>query len=187
MDHKPYNYYYTHIIGFIILYFFVILLIPYYLLDKSYFSLFLTYFANVDIIANILAINFPTFFKYIYNIQPTNLFQNISYNVISLVALTGIFIHGISQKNKGSNDFNILSTMIIMSIITWTLPTQLIPYFTNKIKKRLHIKNIELDVLISTIISISFIIIEFILIHLYIKNINRLKIHKYLSKYKFKL
>lgn len=171
---------YKQIIGFFIIYIFFITIIPYFLIKYSYFSLFLTYFANIDIIANVLSVNFPSYFKKFYNTSPINIYQNISFNTISLIALSGIFIHGISQKNKGINDFNILSTMIIMSIITWTMPTQLIPYITDKIINRYSVKNTELSVLITTLVSLSFIIVEFFVIHLYINNLHNFRIHKYL-------
>jgi hypothetical protein len=176
---------YTKITGYIVMYGLVLFGIPYYLLGHSSKTIFITYFANVDIVANILSINFPTYFKPVYNISPTSISEYISYNIISLFALSGIFIHGLSQKNEGMNDLNILTTMIIMSIVTWTLPTQLIPYLVKKTKKRFGIEKQEYDILITTLISGAFIILEGIIISLYLHYSNR-GIHKYLSNFEFK-
>lgn len=175
------------IIGYIIIYFFVILYIPYYLFIYAHNSLFLTYFANVDIIANILSINFPSYFKNVYDISPNNVSQYISYNIISLVALSGIFMHGIGLKNKGThNDISILMSLILMSIITWTLPTQLIPYLTNRAKNYLKINDIDktYDVLLTTIISLSFIVLEGILIHLLVDENKLFRNNKYIQNIK---
>ena len=143
--------------------------IPYYLFKYAHKTLFLTYFANVDIVANILSINFPDYFKNVYDIDPKTLSEYLTYNVISLIALSGIFIHGINYKNKGKHsDMTILSILILMSIITWTLPTQLIPYIENKIKDFYNIKDTTKDILITTLVSLGFIILEGIAIHLLI-------------------
>lgn len=171
--------------GFIVIYGLVLLAIPYYLLLHSSKTIFITYFANVDIVSNILSINFPSYFKHVYNINPNNVFEYISYNIISLIALSGIFIHGLSQKNEGMNDLNIFTTMVIMSIVTWTLPTQLIPYLVEKTKERLNVKKEDYDILITTLISGAFIILEGIIISLYLHYSKR-GIHKYLSNFEFK-
>jgi len=99
----------------------------------------------------------------------------ISYNIISIVALSGIFIHGINEKNKKErSDLRILASMIVMSIITWTLPTDAIPYITNKIidiLKYTHLYNKDskfYDVIISSGVSIMFILLEGIIIHTFI-------------------
>ena len=61
-----------------------------------------------------------------------------------------------------------------MSIITWTLPTQLIPYLSNKVKTyiKTYTKKDKIDetydILITSIISLLFIVLEGILIHLFI-------------------
>lgn len=186
---QTYKHHYTlanTTIGFFVIYGLVLLLIPYYLLFHTSSTIFITYFANVDIVSNILSINFPTYFKHVYNINPNNAWQYISYNIISLIALSGIFIHGLSQKNKGMNDLNIFTTMVIMSIVTWTLPTQLIPYLVKQLKQKLKIKNIDYDVVITTLISSSFVFLEGIIIYLYLSYYKHLQIHNYLSNFKFK-
>ena len=158
-------------IGYIIIYFVVIFYIPYFLFYNAHNSLFLTYFSNVDIIANILSINFPSYFSNVYDITPKNVPQYISYNVISLVALSGIFIHGIGLKNEGThNDISILMSLVLNSIVTWTLPTQFIPYLNKNVKKYYNINYTDktYDIIITTIISLLFIVLEGILIHLLI-------------------
>jgi len=153
-------------IGFIVIYVFVLVVIPRHIYNNFNIAIFLTYFANVDIIANNLAINFPSYFDEIYDIHPKTIFENISYNIISLVALSGIFIYGLNSKNNSNlSDVDILVAMVIMSIVTWTMPTQLIPYLFDNVKKWFSIKNDEFDVFLTTIISTLFILFEFIIIH----------------------
>lgn len=153
-------------IGFIVIYVFVLVVIPCHLYNNFDIAIFLTYFANVDIIANNLAINFPSYFNEIYDIHPKTIFENISYNIISLVALSGIFIYGLNSKNNTNlSDVDILVAMIIMSIVTWTMPTKLIPYLFDNVKKWFSFKSDEFDVLLTTVISTLFILFEFIIIH----------------------
>lgn len=153
-------------IGFIVIYVFVLVVIPCHLYNNFDIAIFLTYFANVDIIANNLAINFPSYFNEIYDIHPKTIFENISYNIISLVALSGIFIYGLNSKNNTNlSDVDILVAMIIMSIVTWTMPTKLIPYLFDNVKKWFSFKSDEFDVFLTTVISTLFILFEFIIIH----------------------
>jgi len=151
------------------------MVIPYYLYNNAPFSFFLTYFANVDIVSNILTITFPEYFSHIYNINPDTIFEYISYNIISIVSLSGIFIYGINEKNKKKrSDLRILASMIVMSIITWTLPTNGIPYITNKIidiykNTPLYNTNSKFyNIIISSGVSIMFILLEGIIIHTFI-------------------
>jgi len=173
---------YKKIFGFIILYPLILFIIPYNLFFYSHKTIFLTYIANVDIIANILSVNFPKYFKNYYNINPNDISQYIFFNFITLAALAGIFTYGIVLKNNNKHsDISILACLILMSIITWTLPTQLIPYLTKKIIKKLNIKEKTYDVFITTIISLSFIVIEGILIH-YLVFDNRLFKNTFLNE-----
>ena len=79
------------IIGFAFIYGIVLTCIPYYLYKFSIFTNFITYIANVDLIANVLATNFPDYFKLVYNITPESIVGYISFNIITLIALSGIF------------------------------------------------------------------------------------------------
>ena len=80
--------------------------------------------------------------------------------------MSGIFIYGLNSKNNSNlSDVDILVAMVIMSIVTWTMPTQLIPYLFDNVKKWFSFKNEEFDVFLTTIISTLFILFEFIIIH----------------------
>lgn len=91
---------------------------------------FLLYISNVDLLANTLATAFPDIFKLAYNPDPDSLITYLSYNTISMVALTGIFIAGLHMKSVGKSDAIALQSMIIVGIVTYTLPTNLIPILT---------------------------------------------------------
>ena len=154
------------ILGFVILFIFVILVVPYYLRKYAPFAIFVTYFANIDIIANILAINFPAHFHHFYDpINQTTIGQYLSYNLISIIALSGIFFVGLHDDKVNKEER--FAVMIIMSIITWTLPTQGLPYLNTKIDNYLNKEgelsedNKRLKVLITVIISLCFIVGEF--------------------------
>lgn len=155
--------------GFIVIYGIVLFLFPYYLVDLVPTSLFLTYIANVDIIANNLAINYPHLFKLFYNPETSTLFEYISYNVISIFALTGIFIYGIYHIKRKVPEYVVLLSMITMTIITYTLPTDGIPYITNLLLDRdKSLKEYEIE--ITTTISACFLFIEWFIIHHFIMN-----------------
>jgi len=163
------------ITGLIILFLVFIFVIPYLLYKYTSFAIFVTYIANVDIIANILAINFPGYFHHLYDpfIQRT-IRQYISFNLLSLIALTGIFLTGINTK--GLTKTERIITMIIMAIVTWTLPTQGITYLNNEVQKYLKLDGIlkkeedkKTKVLVTVLISLGFIFLEYLLISLIVK------------------
>jgi hypothetical protein len=174
-EKQPINIY-KFSIGFFVVYFIVMMAVPYYLYNHAPFSLFLTYFSNVDIVSNILTITYPDYFSHIYNINPDTIWKYISYNIISIVALSGIFIHGINEKNKKGTkpDLFIFASMIVMSIITWTLPTDAIPYLTDKVigvlkKEQIYYKHKEFyDIAIATGVSLMFVLLEGFIIHTFI-------------------
>jgi hypothetical protein len=72
-----------------------------------------------------------------------------------------------------------------MSIITWTLPTQLIPYLGERVKNEFNIENELYDVAITTLISLLFILIEGILIYFVIDKNLLFSNNKYIEKFKF--
>ena len=119
------------IVGFIIIYGIVLTIIPYYLYNFSRFTRFITYVANVDLIANVLATCLPKYFKSMYDTRTTTFSSYLSYNIITLYALSGIFLYGLQLKLVGHSDFVSFKSMIAVSIITFTLPTLLIPYLTH--------------------------------------------------------
>lgn len=156
-----------NILGFFITYGLLLTTIPYYLHQTVPLSIFLTYFANVDIICNILAINYPNTFKKLYNPETNTLVEYVSFNTISLIALSGIFIHGIKHTKKKIPEHIVLLSMITMAVVTFTLPTDGIPYITNQILERDHsLKEYEIE--ITTLISIIFLYIEWFIIHYFI-------------------
>jgi len=165
-------------IGAFIIYIGVIVIIPYFLFKYTAFSLFITWFANVDIVANILSINWPEYFKKVYDINPKTFMEYLSYNAISLVALSGIFIHGLRQHKE--NKLKTLVIMIVMSIITWTLPTQGIPFVNKKIDEYIisHNDHIVHDsfkrekLIITILVSLCFVFVEWLIIHYLIGTID---------------
>ena len=79
------------IIGFTFTYTIILTLIPYLLYNYSRFTRFITYVANVDLIANVLATSFPDYFKNAYDTKTNSFIGYLSFNFITLYALSGIF------------------------------------------------------------------------------------------------
>ena len=151
-------------IGGILTYGLFLFLIPYYLYVNNYTALFLLYFANVDILMNIMAINFPLYFKPFYNIRPKGLYEILSFNMVNMIALSGILIRGISLKNErgaDANDLRILITILLIAVMTWFLPTETVPWLMNHV----HTVNRFEKIVITTLISVSFIVVEGLMIH----------------------
>ena len=124
------------VIGFVTIYTLVVAIIPYLLFKHASFELFITYFANVDIVANILSVNFPNYFIKWYSVYNDTLRGYASFNIISVIALSGIFYFGLNAKNRSINEKLVI--MIIMSIVTWTLPTLGIPYMNHSVEEFLE-------------------------------------------------
>ena len=157
-------------VGFMLLYILVIFVVPYILFHHASFEVFVTYFANVDIVANLLAINFPDYFIKWYSVYNDTLRGYISFNTISVIALSGIFYFGLTARGRTRRER--WAIMIIMSIVTWTLPTLGIPYMNNRIEQFLqendHVSPEKYDtyrLLITVAISFLFLQVERLLIH----------------------
>lgn len=190
------------IIGFIIIYGFVLTILPYFLYHHINFTRFITYVANVDLIANVLATCFPNYFKNVYDIKTNSFPTYLSYNIITLYALSGIFLYGLNLKFIGHSNSETFKSMIAVSIITFTLPTLLIPYLThyvNKLSKYIALNYIKrenkskditinklritdhiidnINIIVSIVIATLFIVIEcyFIENFIFVKTISYLK------------
>ena len=172
---KPYNN--NDIIGFFSLYFIFVFFIPYIIFNYMSFEIFITYFANVDIIANVLSVNYPDYFIKWYSVYNDTLRGYLSFNIISVVALSGIFYFGIKDTKR--SDTERLVIMIIMSIVTWTLPTLGIPYMNYKVEEYL-INNEDITekeyhkyrLSITIALSLMFFFIEYFII----SNVEKLKL-----------
>lgn len=156
-----------NLFGFVIIYGLVLSSIPYYLSSHAPLSLFFTYMANVDIVCNVLAINYPSTFKPLYNPEFKTLSEYVSYNVVSLVALSGIFIYGIYHSKQKVSDKTVLASLITMAVVTYTLPTEGIPYLTRyALAHDKTLKKYELE--ITSAISAMFLLAEWFIIHTFI-------------------
>ncbi len=166
------------VLGIIIVYIFIILFGIYITFHYFQFNYFILYISNVDLIANTLATAFPKMFKLAYNPSPDSVISYISYNSISLVALSGIFMAGLQMKLIGRSDWVAFESMVVVAIVTYTLPTALIPLITkltdsiilNDIlhKKITKKSDAILKLIISIFIVIGFLIIEHLIINNYV-------------------
>jgi len=157
-----------YLIGGFITYIIFLFFIPYQLLLNNKNSFFIFYVSNLDILMNILSFNYPSYFKFFYNIKPKTTFEYVSFELINLVSLLGILTYGFSLKNKyGSkaNDIHILSTIMIIITITWILPTNLITTLTIYIGEYIIIDNLFKKILVSSFVGLFFITIEFLILN----------------------
>ena len=70
------------------------------LLSGMHHSRYLLPISNVDIVANLLAINFPDYFIKWYSVYNDSLRGYLSFNIAGVVALAGIFTFGLNVKER---------------------------------------------------------------------------------------
>jgi hypothetical protein len=101
----------------------VIMAGSYYIYKNFSFGIFVAYFANVDLISRALTHAFPEIFDDIWARDADNIVEYLSTRIIDLVALSGVFIHGI-MVNKYVSDLQAIFTMIALAFVTFTFPEE---------------------------------------------------------------
>jgi len=164
---KDIHFTFKRLIGFVVVYvFFICMLIPFLFYNIPFWA-FTIYVCNIDQIALALSVSFPDYFDYLYNDDSDDLWTDISFHIIKLVSLTGIFLYGLQMKKKGRKDIIVLEGMITIAIITYTMPEYLMPRLTNMLTKHIHDIKYS-NILVSTIIILFFILLESIFLKYYI-------------------
>tara|TARA_B100001059_G_C17729749_1_gene525540 strand:- start:273 stop:851 length:579 start_codon:yes stop_codon:yes gene_type:complete len=164
---KQIEFTYNRLIGFIVLYVFLIGLLFPFLFYNIPFWAFTIYVCNIDQIALALSVSFPHYFDYLYNDESDDLWTDISFHIIKLIALTGIFMYGLQMKLVGRKDIIVLEGMITIAIITYTMPEYLMPRLTNILTKNIP-SNKYSTIMVSSIIIVLFIVLESIFLNYYI-------------------
>lgn len=164
---KDIHFTFKRLIGFVVVYvFFICMLIPFLFYNIPFWA-FTIYVCNIDQIALALSVSFPEYFDYLYNDDSDDLWTDISFHIIKLVSLTGIFLYGLQMKKKGRKDIIVLEGMIAIAIITYTMPEYLMPRLTNILTKHIHDIKYS-NIVVSTIIILFFILLESIFLKYYI-------------------
>lgn len=164
---KDIHFTFKRLIGFVVVYvFFICMLIPFLFYNIPFWA-FTIYVCNIDQIALALSVSFPDYFDYLYNDESDDLWTDISFHIIKLVSLTGIFLYGLQMKKKGRKDIIVLEGMITIAIITYTMPEYLMPRLTNMLTKHIHDIKYS-NILVSSIIILFFILLESIFLKYYI-------------------
>ena len=164
---KDIHFTFKRLIGFVVVYvFFICMLIPFLFYNIPFWA-FTIYVCNIDQIALALSVSFPEYFDYLYNDDSDDLWTDISFHIIKLVSLTGIFLYGLQMKKKGRKDIIVLEGMITIAIITYTMPEYLMPRLTNILTKHIHDIKYS-NIVVSTIIILFFILLESIFLKYYI-------------------
>ncbi len=164
-------------------------LIP-FLITKLYsFDFLRFYFPVIDLIANAFAASgsADNIFRDLYVLSPHNILSFLSTNFINLVALVGVSWNGILHAFEYKSVWTGVMVTVFMYIITYLVPTQMIPYiiekFQGKIDKYYGLKtHLELggktlhieDYLAGIIVIIGLVLIEFIFVQMYIRSLKAL-------------
>ena len=121
------------------------------------------YLPSVDLIANSLkAAGYPDYFQDVYDPSPKNMWTYASTNTVSAIALIGVLWQTYDFYIETNKKYLTVIKFLIMVVITFLIPTQLIPVIINKIKENEAIKHKI------TVYILSFILIAVILLTEYI-------------------
>lgn len=157
-------------------------LVPYSLKSLYGFDVLRFYFPIIDLIANSFAASSQSddIFRDLYSTSPNNIFSFISTNFINLLALLGVSWNGILYAFDYNDVWVGVTVTLFMYVVTYLLPTQLIPIFINytqnKIPINIHYKIGDKtiyfeDYIASVLIIIVLVVIEGYLISRYIKSV----------------
>jgi hypothetical protein len=142
------------------------------------------YYPVIDLIANSFSASGGSegVFKDLYNLSPYNITSFFSTNFINLLALMGVSWNGIVHAFRHHSIWHGVNITIFMYIITYLIPTQMIPYFIRKIQTKLDsYPSIHTDVKVfgrsihledyigAIIIIITLVFIEYMFVRTYIE------------------
>ena len=151
--------------GFIVYVILILMFIP-YMLYLYYPTILTFYIPNVDMIANILTtINKPDIFSKLYVSEPNNILSYISLNLINWISLMGI-AYAISHVSYTRGIHYGMVAGGVMFLMTYLLPTQLLPFLIKYIDKhrtkKMDLKKHEYIILyiLGFLTAISIIILE---------------------------
>lgn len=152
-------------IGLVVYITIFLLALPYYLYITS--PLFFHYYIiNVDILATILTtMKRPNLFANIYKASPATMVEYISIIIINMVVLTFLISFSIDNAKKhGKNKAVLIGAITIL--ITFMIPTYIIPLFENHIKPRIQEitdnRNVQLiiEYIVGITLGLGFIFLE---------------------------
>lgn len=144
------------IYGFLLYIAIFLMIIPYSLYKVA--PIFIMYYmANVDIIANILTtIKHPNIFGSLYLSEPDSIIQYISVIGINYVALISLF-YVVIRLHERIKTTKAIAVAAVMTLVTFLLPTYILPLFIEKVEEWLAEKNLSetMRVIIAYIIGLS--------------------------------
>ena len=127
---------YEQIFG-LILFLFIFYSFSYVLYKLKLYNILEIYLPNIDMFANVFSIHggFNSIWKHLYLPTPITLFSVFSQNLINYLALLGIS-YIFMRETKKSTIIKGVSLSIIMLLITYLIPTILIPYLLDDVKNK---------------------------------------------------
>lgn len=159
-------------------------IIPYFIRHLHSFDNLRFYFPVIDLIANAFSASggVDSLFKDLYSLSPNNIISFLSTNFINLIALMGVSWNGILHAFHYNSLWVGVTVTLFMYLITYLIPTQMIPYVVDKVQTKLDAytpletdiiifgKKIHLEDYIASIIVITMLVmIELFLVTMYIE------------------
>lgn len=92
------------------------------------FSLFMVFLANIDMVGEILAYSIPSVFSQVYDPDQKTPLAFLSFNLVCIIAISGVLLNGLIHLSHGNLKLHeAYFSMIISYLVTFLLPTPLIP------------------------------------------------------------
>lgn len=163
-----------------------LVIVPFFIKTFENFDSLRFYYPVIDLIANSFSASGGRegVFNDLYNLSPYNAISFLSTNFINLLALMGVSWNGIVHAFEHKSLWAGVNVTLFMYIITYLIPTQMIPYFIHKIQKKIdehpeiHTdvkifgRTVHLEDYISAIVIIfTLVLIEYIFVRIYIEYI----------------
>lgn len=161
-----------------------LIIIPLVIRNLYSFDTLRFYFPIIDLIANSFSASGGSnnLFKDLYSLSPNNIISFLSTNFINLIALIGVSWNGILYAFQHNSVLAGVVVTIFMYVITYLIPTQMIPYVVKRVESKVHqYKMAEFDItifnrrihledyIVSLIVIIMLVVIEFFFVSTYIK------------------
>lgn len=144
-----------NIIGFIIYIIIFVLFIPLFFYNKKKFLFLEVYLPNLDLIANLLTwIGGPMYIWKDLYYNNNSVYSNWSQILINYMSLLGMTFIVAREAKKRNNIIQAWSYPVVMILMTYLLPSDIVNHFMKYIEEQLHKYNIN-NQTISRYISFS--------------------------------
>ena len=180
------------ILGFISFFIIFVVIVPLLLYKDRRYNFLEVYLPNVDLIANLLTWTGGPYgiWLELYK-NDSSLSRFTSQTLINYIALLGLTFIIARETKRTNNIFTGWSMAFVMLLTTYLLPTDIVTWFMEKVQdyaRALHINKLTTDIFsltVGTIITLSFLSIELIILHKYRKYVKQ--VAKYVYRFPKKI